>query len=117
MTTGVYSHTEVKLFESKITVRRVAKNDILLNQGEVCKSFFFSLTGVFYQYKYTDEGEENVLDLHIDHEWFLNQGSFIAQTPSDRFIKAYSEGNILELDITWRIRSMLPPFEAPDSGK
>ncbi|QHT67330.1 Crp/Fnr family transcriptional regulator [Rhodocytophaga rosea] len=100
MISGVYSHTDVKLFESKTTFRPVSKNEILLNKGEVCKSFFFSLTGAFYQYKYTDEGEENVLDLHVAHEWFLNQGSFISQTPSDRFIKAYCEGNILELDIT-----------------
>ena len=99
MTCGVYSNTDVKLFESKTTIRCVSKNEILLNKGDVCKSFFFSLTGAFYQYKYTDEVEENVVDLHVDHEWFLNQGSFIAQTPSDRFIKAYSEGEILALDI------------------
>jgi CRP-like cAMP-binding protein len=99
MTTGVYSSTDIKLFESKTKTRSVSKDEILLNPGEVCKSFFFSITGAFYQFNYKDEIEENVLDLHVDHEWFLNQSSFIAQKPSDRFIKAYREGKILELDI------------------
>ncbi len=98
-TTGIYSDTDIQLFESKTKFRTVSKDEILINRGEVCKSIFFNITGAFYQYNYKDEIEENVIDLHSDNEWFLNHSSFISQKPSDSFIKAYTESNILEFDI------------------
>jgi CRP-like cAMP-binding protein len=97
--TGFYNHSEVELFERNTTMRSMSKDEIVVNRGEICRSAFFNITGAFYQFNYKDEIDLNVIDLHCDNEWFLNHSSFISQKPSDSFIKAYTDGKILELDI------------------
>jgi len=96
---GIYSDTDILLFESKIKFRSVSKGEILINSGDVCKSIFFIITGSFYQYNYKDDIDKNVIDLHLENEWFLNQSSFVSQNPSDSFIKAYTESKIFELTV------------------
>ena len=96
---GTYSYEDVQLFERTTKLRYIAKNEILLSPGQVCRSVFFNITGAFYQYNYKDEMEENVIDLHPGNEWFLNHSSFFSQKPSGSFIKAYSKSKVLELDI------------------
>jgi len=96
---GIYNDRDIQLFADKIKFRRIAKDEILIKQGQVCRSVFFIIEGAFYQYNFKNEIEENVLDLHSDNEWFLNYNSFISQKPSDSFIKAYTDSKIFELDI------------------
>jgi len=97
--TGLYSHEEVALFERHTTIRSMSKDEIVVHRGEICRTAFFNITGAFYQFNYKDEIDLNVIDLHCDNEWFLNHSSFISQKPSDSFIKAYTDGQMLELDI------------------
>jgi CRP-like cAMP-binding protein len=97
--TGFYSDEDVLLFEKAAVSRTMAKNEILLQQGAVCKSMFYNITGAFYQYNVKDEIEENIIDLHTDKEWFFNHSSFASQKPSGSFIKAYAQSSILELSV------------------
>ncbi len=97
--TGFYSERDVRLFEDAIRFRAVAKDEILLAQGNVCKSVFYVVKGAFYQYDFRDEIEQNVIDLHTDGEWFLNHKSFVSQKPSASFVQAYAESEIMELTI------------------
>jgi CRP-like cAMP-binding protein len=96
---GRYSENDLILFEKRIKTRNVKKGEILLNEGEICQTVFYSISGVFYQFSIKDEIEENIIDLHIENEWFLNAQSFTSQKPSESTIKTYSEGEILELTI------------------
>ncbi|CAN5704460.1 Crp/Fnr family transcriptional regulator [soil metagenome] len=96
---GDYSLTDIQLFEANTTCRNLLKDEMLIKPGEVCKSIFFNLSGAIYQYNYKDEMEENVIDLHLSNEWFLNHNSFITQLPSGSFIKAFTNSKILELNI------------------
>ena len=98
-TNGFYSDTDIVLFESKVTFRNLLKDEILVKPGDVCNAIYFTIAGAVYQYNYIDEFQENVIDLHLDHEWFLNDNSFISQKPSVSFIKAYTDSKILELNI------------------
>ena len=98
-TNGFYSDTDIALFESQVTFRNLLKDEVLVKPGEISNAIYFILTGAVYQYNYIDEFQENVIDLHLDHEWFLNDNSFISQKPSVSFIKAYTDSRILELNI------------------
>jgi CRP-like cAMP-binding protein len=97
--TGRFSDYDVTLFEKKTKIRTVKKGEIMLGEGEVCQTAFYVISGSFYQYNFKDEIEENVIDLHIENEWFLNEQSFIAQKPSENIIKAYSDSTVLELTL------------------
>ena len=96
---GNYCDKDILIFEEKIKLRPDLKDEILLQEGVVCKSIFYNITGAFYQYNFNDDMEINVIDLHSDNEWFFNHNSFMAQKPSDTFIKSFTDSRIAEITI------------------
>lgn len=98
-TTGNYSEKDITLFEKEVKLRQVHKDEVLLTNGEVAKSVFFILKGAIYQYSLKSAIEYHIIDLHIENEWLLNHKSFVSQTPSNCFIGAFTESEILEISI------------------
>lgn len=96
---GAFSARDYALFADRVKQRTLAKDEILLQKDTVCQALYFSLSGAFYQYSITDDNDQNVLDLHLAEEWFLNHRSFIAQRPSESIIQAYTESQVLELSL------------------
>ena len=70
--TGNFSEQETALFNSKVERKSLGKNDILLNEGRVCSSFFYIVSGSAYQFTYADI-DENIIGLHIEHR-YVEQG-------------------------------------------
>lgn len=48
---GQFSAADVSLFKKLTTRKTFNKNDILLNEGEICQSVFFILSGCFFQFQ------------------------------------------------------------------
>lgn len=97
--TGHYSDSDVMLFANEVKSLRVQKGDMLLNKGEVAKSLYFLLQGTVNQYSIGDNDSCQILDLHIEGEWFFNQMSFIPQEPSEVIISAFADSWLLEINI------------------
>ena len=97
-TTGHYTEEEIRLFEASVTQRKFAENEILLHQGQVCKSIYFLLQGSAYQYRQLPDANQ-VVDLHVGGEWFTNYQSLIPQTPSELTVSTFGECVILEMDL------------------
>jgi CRP-like cAMP-binding protein len=95
---GHFTAEEVVLFTEKAVSRNFKKNEILLNEGDVCKSAFYIVSGEAYQFSY-DDIDENIIDLHMKDDWCLNHSSFVTQKPSTVTIKAYSELTVVELSL------------------
>ncbi|MBY8962841.1 Crp/Fnr family transcriptional regulator [Flavobacterium sp. D11R37] len=95
---GQFSDLDIQLFKEFISYKSFKKNEILLEQGEICKSIYFVLSGSFYQYQMKDISEV-IIDLHLSNEWIYNHQSLILQKPSNQTIKAFSASNILELSL------------------
>lgn len=74
------------------------RNEILLNEGEVCKCFYFILSGSFSQSQ-TYEINEVIIDLHLPNEWMFNQQSLTEQASSNTKIKAFAKSEIIELSL------------------
>lgn len=96
---GIYRPDDLALFSNSIKVRNVPKDEVLLPIGAVCQSAFFITSGSVYQYNLKNEIEQNVIDLHVESEWVLNHKSFVAQTPSESVLQAFSACGIIELTI------------------
>lgn len=95
---GQFSSFDTELFE-KHTIKRLLKtNEVLLNEGEVCKCFYFILSGAFSQFQ-TYEINEVIIDLHLENEWMFNQQSLTEQTPSNTTIKAFLKSEVIELSL------------------
>lgn len=95
---GQFSEADLILFENYVTKRSFNKNDLLLKEGEVCRSAFYILSGSFYQFK-TGEIDDTIVDLHVQSEWMFNHTSFINQSPSRTSIKAFTGSEVIELTL------------------
>lgn len=96
---GNFGNEEVKLFSERAIKQNFKKNEILLNEGDVCKVAFYIISGEAFQFCY-DDIDEQIIDLHMENDWCLNHSSFVTQKPSTAIIKAYSDLTVLELSIT-----------------
>jgi CRP-like cAMP-binding protein len=97
--TGRFSHSDFERLAKYLVPRTLRKNEILLDQGQICQAVYFISSGSAYQFRYEDI-EEKIMDLHLQNEWCLNYSSFISQAPSQNIIKANSETTVLELSLT-----------------
>ena len=52
---GNFSSEQVSIFEKRVQVRSVLKDEILLHEGEVCQTIFYVISGSFYQYNIKNE--------------------------------------------------------------
>jgi CRP-like cAMP-binding protein len=98
--TGTYTDEEFRLFEEAVRTRHVARNEFILHKGQVAKSMYYLLSGSVYQYEQvSEELDRNMIDLHIQNEWFLNYQSLISQRPSEIYIQTFTDSHILELSL------------------
>lgn len=93
---GQFSDTNIALFTEYTTRKTIDKNHFLLNEGEICQSAFYILSGSFFQFQ-TDDIEKNIIDLHLEKEWMFNHQSLIEQSPSKTAIKAFAKSEVIEL--------------------
>jgi CRP-like cAMP-binding protein len=96
---GRFSAEDKSLFEKAWTKRECTKNELILNIGDICQSVFFVAQGAFVQYNFKDDIEQNIIELHLENEWMLNQQSFVSQKPSETIIEAFTDSAIYELTI------------------
>jgi CRP-like cAMP-binding protein len=79
------------LFEPKI----IPKKSFLLREGEVCKFEGFVTKGLFRVYHIDKNGEEQILYFAMENWWITNIDSFTNETPSQLFIEALEDSEVL----------------------
>ena len=91
-------HVVEKLVSLMFT-KKIAKKEILLREGEVCKEIFYVQKGLLRVYIINEGKEVNT--------WFVKEGEFITsissyhkQKPSEHYIDALEEGEIISIKKT-----------------
>lgn len=97
--TGSYSNEDLILFEKEVSYQIVEQGEVILNAGEVAKSVYYILSGAAYQYRLEDEIEQVIIDLGVVGKWMVDQKSFVAQQPTDTYMKAFEKSQLLVLSI------------------
>jgi CRP-like cAMP-binding protein len=97
--TGNYRDEEVRFFEDAVSTRHVARNEFVLQKGQVTKSMYYLLSGSIYQYEQVSELDRNIIDLRVQNEWFFDYQSLISQKPSEINIQTFTDSHILELSL------------------
>lgn len=95
---GQFTNYEHELFERFTRRKIIDRNQVLLKEGEICKCFYFIISGSFFQFK-TIDSDEIIIDLHLPNEWMFNQQSLIDQIASNTSIKSFSKSEIIELTL------------------
>jgi CRP-like cAMP-binding protein len=96
---GRFSEEEIAMFEQKLVKRTFNKGELLLQEGNYCKSAYYVISGAAYQFSY-DDIDENIIGLYIEADWCFSYYSFVNQKPSNANIKAYTNMEVMELPAT-----------------
>ena len=96
---GNFSDEELALFRSKLTQKKLLKNEFLLKEGQVCQSIWFITNGSIRQFYCDEEAQEITVDLQIEMDWVLDQQSFLSQKPSKLHVQAFENSELWELTV------------------
>jgi len=79
------------LFEQKL----IHKKNFLLREGEICKFEGFVTKGLFRVYHIDKNGFEQILYFAIENWWITDIDSFTNEVPSQLFIEALEDSEVL----------------------
>tara|TARA_R110002073_G_scaffold17446_5_gene65685 strand:+ start:9449 stop:10033 length:585 start_codon:yes stop_codon:yes gene_type:complete len=84
------------LLLSKINIRTYLKNQYIVQQGDVCKSVNFIITGCTKTFYMDAEGQEHIVMFSIEDWWTSDLGSFITQEPADFNVQCIENTQLIQ---------------------
>ena len=105
--------SETELFLSLLQPKTIKRKDYLLRQGEVCKAEYFITKGCLRTYTIDDNGFEHIIMFGIEDWWVGDLFSFLTQTPTNYFIDALEDTEVLQIskENLTRLYEKVPKFE------
>lgn len=92
------STTEMDEFCNLFQHTIIKKKSFLLREGEICKFEGFVTKGLFRVYHIDKNGFEQVLYFAIENWWITDIDSFTNEKPSQLFIEALEDSEVLLID-------------------
>jgi CRP-like cAMP-binding protein len=92
------SDNEMEEFCNLFQHKTIKKKSFLLREGEVCKFEGFVTKGLFRVYHIDKNGFEQILYFAIENWWITDIDSFTTGTPSQLFIEAIENSEVLLID-------------------
>jgi CRP-like cAMP-binding protein len=92
------SAEELTLFENNIEFKKVPKKTILLRAGDICNFEAYINKGIIREYFIDGKGEDITLQFASEDWWISDIVSFEDQTPSDRYIEALEDCELMVLN-------------------
>ena len=74
------------------------KKDILLKQGEACKSIYFVSSGCLRMYFVNEKALEQITQFALDNWWISDYFSFTDNNPSDYYIQSIEKSEVLAIE-------------------
>jgi CRP-like cAMP-binding protein len=93
-----FSIEEKELIASKVTLRNIKRKQMILQEGLVCKHYFFVVEGCFKMYAVDEKGNQHNLQFAAENDWIADIGSFHSEKPSKLFIEAIEPSFILQVE-------------------
>lgn len=87
---------EIQYLLSNINYRTYLKDQYLVQQGNICKTASFIVSGCTKTFSVDKEGQEHIIMFSIEDWWSSDLGSFISQTPADFNVKCLEKTNLFE---------------------
>lgn len=94
------SASDLEQFCSLFTQRNIKRKDFLLREGEVCKFEGFVIKGLLRVYHTDADGFDTVLYFAVENWWITDIDSFTTQKPSQLYIKALEDSELLLISKT-----------------
>ena len=104
---------EEKLVLSKIVERSYLKNQYIVQQGDVCQTVNFIISGCVKTFHIDREGNEHIMNFSIENWWASDLGSFISQTAADFNVQCIETTVVIQFsyDTLEKIYQDIPKFD------
>lgn len=104
---------ETDYFLSLLKTVQFKRKDFLLKAGEVCRYEYFILKGCFRTYTIDESGKEHIVRFGIEDWWIGDPYSFLTGQPSDYFIDALEDSEIVRISNSQmeELYKAVPKFE------
>lgn len=89
---------EKTILLSKTTFRNYLKDQYIIQQGDVCKSVNFIISGCTKTFYMNPKGQEYVLMFSVEDWWTADLGSFVTQTPTDFNTKCIENTQVIQIN-------------------
>lgn len=93
-----FNHEETTLIVERITHRNIKRRQMILQEGFVCKHYFFVVEGCFKMYGIDNKGNEHNIQFAAEGDWIMDIGSFHTQKVSQLFIEAIESSKIIQIE-------------------
>ncbi len=93
-----FSEEELNIFFKYLTAETYSKKEFLLNEGAICNSQFFIISGLIRVFKIDEKGNEKIIHFGIENWWVTNMESFILKEPSKVYIQALEDTTVLKIN-------------------
>jgi CRP/FNR family transcriptional regulator, anaerobic regulatory protein len=103
---------EKQALTSRLTERRVKRNQYILQEGDTCKHFTYVVEGCFKMYGVDKSGKEYNLVFAAEDDWVADMASLHKERPSKLFIEAVEASTILQISKgdLWYLYTNYPKF-------
>lgn len=92
-----FDETELDKIVNCFKPLSVKKNSLLLNEGNICKDFYYIHTGCIRTFFIDKNGHEKTRYIMLDHHIGTALTSFISQKPSIEFIETIEHTELLSI--------------------
>lgn len=105
--------TETDFFISLLQTKKLKRKEFLLKQGDICKTENFIIKGCLRTYTIDANGFEHIVMFGIEDWWIGDLFSFITQNPTNYFIDALEDTEIIQISKTNldKLFERVPKFE------
>lgn len=87
---------EETLLLSKIVYRKYLKDQYIIQQGDVCKTVNFIISGCTKTFFIDPEGQEHIIMFSIEDWWTSDLGSFITQTSAELNVQCIEHTQLIQ---------------------
>jgi CRP-like cAMP-binding protein len=104
---------EEHLFTSMLQPKEILKKDLLLREGEPCKTINYVRSGALRAFFIDNEGRESTIMFAINDWWITDMYCFVMEQPAMQNIVAIEDSSVLQLKKTdlERLYIAVPKFE------
>ena len=74
---------ETDIIAFKFKIRKYLKGQFVVQNGDICRSESFVLSGCLKTFYIGDDGQEHIVMFAVENWWTADLGSFITQKPAD----------------------------------
>lgn len=93
-----FSDTEIDEVFSKLTLKLFQKKDYILEEGKICTTRYFIISGLVRSFYIDNKGNEKITQFAIENWWVTNLESYIKKTPSAIAIQALEKTEIVIIE-------------------